>query len=111
MKYIISERQYKLLHETEMKFRRRFILLSELIEKEISELLKDGGIEFSNRIEFEHFVINGVMDAFYDIEGSSDIESDELQDFITDNFGDYILSMYPHDDEDEFEDDDEEDEF
>jgi len=108
MKYIISERQYKLLHETEMKFRRRFIILSELIENEIEESLKNDGIEFSDGLEFENIITNNVMDSFYDIEGDSDIESDELQDFINDNFGDYILSMYPRDDE---EDDEEDDEF
>jgi hypothetical protein len=118
MKYIISERQYNLIKEeldlSSPFLRRRINSIEKIIQDEISEIHKDGGGEFTNIIEFMNIVINIVVDRlFMETGGQEELDEEELKEFIEDNYGDYIISMFPHDLEDEYEedDDDEEDEF
>ena len=117
MKYIISERQYNLIKEelnlSSPFLRRRINSIEKIIQDEISEIHKDGGGEFTNIIEFLNIVINIVVDRlFMETGGQEELDEEELKEFIEDNYGDYIISMFPHDLEDEDEDDgDDEDEF
>ena len=111
MKYIITERQYRLLKEEEIKLRRRINQIEELIDEEILDVIStSGGIEFMDRVEFVHIIIDSVVEAFLDTNENEEFDEDELKEFIDDRFGDYIMTHYPHDDDDdEDEDDDEED--
>jgi hypothetical protein len=111
MKYIITETQYRFLKEEDIKLRRRINQIEELIDDEINDVMStSGGIEFLDRVEFVHVIIDGVVDTFLDTNESEEFDEDELKEFIDGRFGDYIMSHYPHDDEDEdeYDDDDEE---
>jgi hypothetical protein len=127
MKYIITERQLNLINEqldmSSPYIRRRLLAIETLIEEEVAELLKDDNntIEFMDRFDFMDVVVNGVVDQFLDNEENEEIDEDDLREFIKDEYGDYLLSMYPNSDEneddefddedDELEDEDDEDEF
>ena len=106
MKYIITERQHRLISEEEIKLRRRLHTIEKLIEDEISEIYKDGGIEFTDRFEFMQIVVNDVVEKFLEMNENEEFDEDELKEFVGDKYGDYLLSMYPHDDDEEEDDED-----
>ncbi len=102
MKYIISERQYQLISETldtsSLALRRRLSLIEKLIDEELAEIHKEGGSEFTDLIEFMNIVINIVVDrVFTETGGEEELDEEELKEFIEEHYGDYILSMFPHD--------------
>ena len=110
MKYIISERQYQLISETldtsSLALRRRLSLIEKLIDEELAEIHKEGGSEFTDLIEFMNIVINIVVDkVFTETGGEEELDEEELKEFIEEHYGDYILSMFPHDLEGDEEDD------
>jgi len=110
MKYIITERQFNLINEeldlSSPFLRRRINSIEKIIQDEISKINESGGSEFTNIIEFMNIVINIVVDRlFMETGGGEELDEEELKEFIEDNYGDYIISMFPHDLEDEYEDD------
>ena len=128
MKYIITERQLNLINEeldlSSPFLRRRINSIEKIIQDEISQIHKDGGSEFTNIIEFMNIVINIVVDRlFLETGGQEGLDEEELKEFIEENYGDYIISMFPHDleddedgeeqeeDEYDFEDEEDDDEF
>jgi len=118
MKYIITERQLNLINEeldlSSPFLRRRINSIEKIIQDEISQIHKDGGSEFTNIIEFMNIVIKIVVDRlFMETGGQEGLDEEELKEFIEENYGDYIISMFPHDleDEDDESEDDEDYEF
>jgi hypothetical protein len=117
MKYIITERQFNLINEeldlSSPFLRRRINSIEKIIQDEISKIHESGGSEFTNIIEFMNIVINIVVDRLFMETGrQGELDEEALKEFIEDNYGDYIISMFPHDledeDDDEFEDDEDE---
>ncbi len=116
MKYIISERQFNLINEeldlSSAFLRRRINSIEKIIQDEISKIHDSGGSEFTSIIEFMNIVINIVVDRlFMETGGQEELDEEELKEFIEDNYGDYIISMFPHDLEDDEDDDEFEDDF
>ena len=128
MKYIITERQFNLINEeldlSSAFLRRRINSIEKIIQDEISKIHDSGGSEFTSIIEFMNIVINIVVDRlFMETGGQEELDEEELKEFIEDNYGDYIISMFPHDleddedgeeqeeDEYDFEDEEDDDEF
>jgi hypothetical protein len=115
MKYIITERQFNLINEeldlSSPFLRRRINSIEKIIQDEISKIHESGGSEFTNIIEFMNIVINIVVDRlFMETGGGEELDEEELKEFIEENYGDYIISMFPHDLEDEDEDYEEDEE-
>ena len=117
MKIIITEQQSKLLRsiiseqseddEFDLYIRRRVSLIDELIEKNIDKVERDG-ILFQDEFEFADNIISWVVQ---DMGVPDDVDEDEVIDFIKDEHGEYILSRFnsendEDDDNDDWEDDD-----
>jgi protein-tyrosine phosphatase len=117
MKIIITEDQYKQLRrivsegsqedKLDMYLRRRVISIIDLIEKNIDEVERDG-ILFQDEFEFADNIISWVVQ---DMGVPDDVDEDEVIDFIKDEHGEYILSRFnsendEDDDNDDWEDDD-----
>jgi protein-tyrosine phosphatase len=115
MKIIITEDQYKLLRrivsegsqedKLDMYLRRRVISIIDLIEKNIDEVERDG-ILFQDEFEFADNIISWVVQ---DMGVPDDVDEDEVIDFIKDEHGEYILSRFnseDDEDDDDWEDDD-----
>jgi hypothetical protein len=117
MKIIITEDQYKQLRrivsegsqedKLDMYLRRRVISIIDLIEKNIDKVERDG-ILFQDEFEFADNIISWVVQ---DMGVPDDVDEDEVIDFIKDEHGEYILSRFnsendEDDDNDDWEDDD-----
>jgi hypothetical protein len=117
MKIIITEDQYKLLRRNvsegsqedklDMYLRRRAISIIELIDKNIDEVEQDGTL-FDDEFEFADNIISWVVQ---DMGVPDDIDEGDIIDFIKDEHGEYILSRFnsendEEDDDDDWEDDD-----
>ena len=115
MKIIITEDQYKQLRrivsegsqedKLDMYLRRRVISIIDLIEKNIDEVERDG-ILFQDEFEFADNIISWVVQ---DMGVPDDVDEDEVIDFIKDEHGEYILSRFnseDDEDDDDWEDDD-----
>jgi len=113
MKYIITERQSKQLkrvinekskdNELDIFIKRRSSLIDELIEKNIDEVYEEGTL-FDDEFEFTNNIINWVVQ---DMKVPDDIDENEVIDYIKDEYGEYIMSSFESDDDDEKEWDDE----
>jgi predicted metal-dependent hydrolase len=108
MKYIITERQSKQLrrvinekskeNELDRFIKRRSELIDELIEKNIDEVEQDGTL-FDDEFEFADNIINWVVQ---DMKVPDDIDENDIIDYIKDEHGDYIMSRFnSEDDEDD----------
>jgi len=118
MKIIITEDQYKQLRrivgegsqedKLDMYLRRRAISIIELIDKYIDEVEQDGTL-FDDEFEFADNIISWVVQ---DMGVPDDIDEGDIIDFIKDEHGEYILSRFnsendeEEDDDDDWEDDD-----
>jgi hypothetical protein len=115
MKIIITEDQYKQLRrivgegsqedKLDMYLRRRVISIIDLIEKNIDKVERDG-ILFQDEFEFADNIISWVVQ---DMGVPDDVDEDEVIDFIKDEHGEYILSRFnseDDEDDDDWEDDD-----
>ena len=117
MKYIITERQSKQLrrvinekskdNELDIFIKRRSSLIDELIEKNIDEVEQEGTL-FDDEFEFANNIINWVVQ---DMKVPEDIDENDIIDYIKDEHGEYIMSRFnsedDEDDEREWDDDDE----
>ena len=117
MKIIITEEQNKLLRhiisekseedKLDMYLKRRSSLIDELIEKNINEVEEDETL-FDDEFEFATNIINWVVQ---DMKVPDDIDENEVIDYVKDEYGEYIMSRFESDDdedEDEKEWDDDE---
>ena len=121
MKIIITEKQNKLLRniiseksgedKLDMYLKRRSALIDELIEKNIDEVYEEGTL-FDDEFEFADNIINWVVQ---DMKVPDDIDENEVIDYVKDEYGEYIMSRFESDedddderewDDDEWEDDD-----
>lgn len=116
MKYIITERQSKQLrrvinekskdNELDIFIKRRSSLIDELIEKNIDEVEQEGTL-FDDEFEFVTNIINWVVQ---DMKVPEDIDENDIIDYIKDEHGEYIMSRFnsedDEDDEREWDDDD-----
>ena len=112
MKIIITEDQYKQLRrivgegsqedKLDMYLRRRAISIIELIDKNIDKVEQDGTL-FDDEFEFADNIISWVVQ---DMGVPDDIDEGDLIDFIKDEHGEYILSRFNSEDDDEEDDDD-----
>lgn len=110
MKIIITEEQNKLLRhiisekseedKLDMYLKRRSSLIDELIEKNINEVEEDETL-FDDEFEFATNIINWVVQ---DMKVPDDIDENEVIDYVKDEYGEYIMSRFESDDD---EDDDE----
>ena len=110
MKIIITEKQNKLLRhiisekseedKLDMYLKRRSSLIDELIEKNINEVEEDETL-FDDEFEFATNIINWVVQ---DMKVPDDIDENEVIDYVKDEYGEYIMSRFESDDD---EDDDE----
>ena len=110
MKYIITERQSKQLrrvinekfkdNELDRFLKRRSSLIDKLIEKNIDEVEEDGTL-FNDEYEYAKNIINWVVQ---DMKVPDDIDENEVIDYVKDEYGEYIMSRFESDDD---EDDDE----
>jgi hypothetical protein len=119
MKIIITEEQSKLLrnivseqsedNEFDLYIRRRTSLIDELIEKNIDEVYEEGTL-FDDEFEFADNIINWVVQ---DMKVPDDIDENEVIDYIKDEYGEYIMSSFESDDdeEDEWDNDGDDDEW
>jgi hypothetical protein len=115
MKIIITEDQYKQLRrivgegsqedKLDMYLRRRAISIIELIDKNIDEVEQDGTL-FDDEFEFADNIISWVVQ---DMGVPDDIDEGDIIDFIKDEHGEYILSRFNSEDDEEDDDDDWED--
>ena len=115
MKIIITEDQHKQLRRNvsegsqedklDMFLRRRSELIEELIEKNINEVEEEGTL-FLDEYEFADNIISWVVQ---DMGVPDDIDEGDIIDFIKDEHGEYILSRFNSEDDDEEDDDDWED--
>jgi hypothetical protein len=122
MKYIITERQSKQLrrvinekskdNELDIFIKRRSSLIDELIEKNIDEVEQEGTL-FDDEFEFANNIINWVVQ---DMKVPEDIDENDIIDYIKDEHGEYIMSRFNSEDDedderewddDEWDDDDE----
>jgi hypothetical protein len=85
--------------------RRRASTIEELIDKNIEKVNDEGGYGFSDEYEFASNIISWVVNDLMNSD-NPDYDYDEIEDFIKENFGEYILSQYVEEDFDD-EDDDE----
>jgi hypothetical protein len=85
--------------------RRRASTIEELIDKNIEKVNDEGGYGFSDEYEFASNIISWVVNDLMNSD-NPDYDYDEIEDFIKENFGEYILSQYV---EEDFDDDDDED--
>ena len=121
MKIIITEKQNKRLRhivnehsdDLEIYLRRRMGLIDELIEKNIDEVEEDETL-FDDEFEFADNIINWVVQDMKvpdDIDENGVISIDYIYDYIMDEHGEYIMSRFnsedDEDDEREWDDDDE----
>lgn len=122
MKYLLGYKPGKVISEQEqpeMKedndnlfVKRRLSDIEELIDKNIKMVEDDEEYVFSDEFEFASNIISWVVN---DLTKSDDqqYDYDEIEDFIKENFGEYILSQYVERDfdfdDDEDYDDDEDD--
>jgi len=114
MKIIITEKQNKLLRniiseksgedKLDMYLKRRSALIDELIEKNIDEVYEEGTL-FDDEFEFADNIINWVVQ---DMKVPDDIDENEVIDYIKDEYGEYIMSSFESDDDDEDWDDEKE---
>jgi hypothetical protein len=97
-----------------MYLKRRLSTIEELIDKNIENVNNEGGYGFSDEFEFASNIISWVVNDLMNSD-NPDYDYDEIEDFIKENFGEYILSQYVEedfdDDEDYDEDYDEDDDF
>jgi len=108
MKIIITEEQHKTLRrivnekseedEFELFMRRRSALIDKLIEKNIDEVEEEGTL-FDDEFEFADNIINWVVQ---DMKLPDDIDEDEVIDHIKDEYGEYIMSRFYSEDDDEY---------
>jgi hypothetical protein len=115
MKIIITEDQYKQLRrivgegsqedKLDMYLRRRAISIIELIDKYIDEVEQDGTL-FDDEFEFADNIISWVVQ---DMGVPDDIDEGDIIDFIKDEHGEYILSRFNSENDEEEDDDDWED--
>jgi hypothetical protein len=117
MKIIITEDQHKLLRrivgegsqedKLDMYLRRRAISIIELIDKNIDEVEQDGTL-FDDEFEFADNIISWVVQ---DMGVPDDIDEGDIIDFIKDEHGEYILSRFNSEDDEEDDDDWEDDDW
>ena len=103
VKRVISEGSQE--DKLDMYLRRRSELIDELIEKNIDEVEEDGTL-FNDEFEFADNIISWVVQ---DMKVPDDIDENEVIDYIKDDQGEYIMSRFNSDDEDDdddWEDDD-----
>ena len=95
----------RLLNEDDdnMFLKRRLSTIEELIDKNIKMVEDEGGYGFSDEYEFASNIISWVVNDLMNSD-NPDYDYDEIEDFIKENFGEYILSQYV---EEDFDDDDE----
>ena len=113
MKYLLGYKPGKVISEQEqpeMKedndnlfVKRRLSTIEELIDKYIKMVEDDEEYVFSDEYEFASNIISWVIN---DLTKSDDqqYDYDEIEDFIKENFGEYILSQYVERDFDDDED-------
>jgi hypothetical protein len=92
-----------------MFLKRRLSTIEELIDKNIEKVNNEGGYGFSDEFEFGSNIISWVVNDLMNSD-NPDYDYDEIEDFIKENFGEYILSQYVEEDfdfDDEDYDDDE----
>ena len=117
MKYLLGYKPGKVISEQEqpeMKedndnlfAKRRLSTIEELIDKYIKMVEDDEEYVFSDEYEFASNIISWVIN---DLTKSDDqqYDYDEIEDFIKENFGEYILSQYVErdfDDDEDYDDD------
>lgn len=117
MKYLLGYKPGKVISEQEqpeMKedndnlfVKRRLSTIEELIDKYIKMVEDDEEYVFSDEYEFASNIISWVIN---DLTKSDDqqYDYDEIEDFIKENFGEYILSQYVErdfDDDEDYDDD------
>lgn len=103
MKYVLNERQIeklKLSEQDDSNFdetwlKRRSHIIEELIDEQIESI--DDKSEFDDEFEFATAIIGWTVDELLEKPDFSNIDYYVLQDFLKDNFGDYILSEYTGD--------------
>ena len=91
-----------------MFLKRRLSTIEELIDKNIKMVEDEGGYGFSDEYEFASNIISWVVNDLMNSD-NPDYDYDEIEDFIKENFGEYILSQYVEEDFDDDEDFDNED--
>lgn len=110
MKIIITEEQNKLLRhiisekseedKLDMYLKRRSSLIDELIEKNINEVEEDETL-FDDEFEFATNIINWVVQ---DMKVPDDIDENEVIDYVKDEYGEYIMSRFNSEDDDDDDD-------
>ena len=105
VKRVVSEGSQE--DKLDMYLRRRAISIIELIDKNIDEVEQDGTL-FDDEFEFADNIISWVVQ---DMGVPDDIDEGDIIDFIKDEHGEYILSRFnsendEDDDNDDWEDDD-----
>lgn len=101
LRYIISEKSEE--DKLDMYLKRRSALIDELIEKNIDEVEEDETL-FDDEFEFATNIINWVVQ---DMKVPDDIDENEVIDYVKDEYGEYIMSRFNSEDD---EDDDWDDE-
>jgi hypothetical protein len=99
----------RLLNEDDdnMFLKRRLSTIEELIDKNIKMVEDEGGYGFSDEYEFASNIISWVVNDLMNSD-NPDYDYDEIEDFIKENFGEYILSQYV---EEDFDDDDDDEDY
>ena len=84
--------------------KRRYSTIEDLIDKNIKMVEDEGGYGFSDEYEFASNIISWVVNDLMNSD-HPDYDYDEIEDFIKENFGEYILSQYVEEDFDEDDED------
>jgi hypothetical protein len=103
MKIIITEKQNKLLRRIISEksddvvtfLRRRDRLIIDLIEKNVDSNTSDA---FGDEFEYADNIISWVVD---DLNLPENIDSDDVIDYVKDEYGEYIMSRFESDDDDD----------
>ena len=99
VKRVISEGSQE--DKLDMYLRRRVISIIDLIDKNIDEVEQEGTL-FNDEFEFADNIISWVVQ---DMGVPDDIDEGEIIDFIKDEHGDYILSHFNSEDDEDDDDD------
>ena len=94
---VINEKSKK--NGLDLFVKRRSSLIDELIEKNIDEVEEDGTL-FNDEYEYTKNIINWVVQ---DMKVPEDIDENDIIDYIEDEHGEYIMSRFNSEDDEEDE--------
>ena len=95
VKRVISEGSQE--DKLDMYLRRRVISIIDLIDKNIDEVEQEG-ILFNDEFEFADNIISWVVQ---DMKVPDDIDENEVIDYVKDEYGEYIMSRFNSEDDDD----------